>query len=137
MAAASKLAGEARAGAMEPDFANQLHWEREEVVANSVPSFAWPGRARAARSMAGGHGARLSTWPGARRHENTMDSVEENAGRERKLTGATKMARTARNGGFARRSPTAVFCASQEEQRQGEKKMGRGKKARARGGSPT
>ena len=87
----------------------------------------WP----AAMELAGARGQ------GARRHENTMDSVEENAGRERKLTGATKTARTARNGGFARRSPTAVFCATQEEQRQGEKKMGRGKKARARGGSPT
>jgi len=62
-----------------------------------------------------------------------MDSVEENAGRERKLTGATKTARTARNGGFARRSPVAVFCANREEQRQGEKKMGRGEKARAWG----
>ena len=62
-----------------------------------------------------------------------MDSVEENAGRERKLTGATKTARTARNGGFAWRSPVAVFCANREEQRQGEKKMGRGEKARAWG----
>jgi hypothetical protein len=63
-----------------------------------------------------------------------MDSVEENAGRERKLTGTTKTARTARNGGFAQRSPAVFFCANREEQRQGEKKMGRGSKlGRARG----
>jgi len=74
---------------------------------------------------------------GARRHENTMDSVEENAGRERKLSGVTKTARTARNGGFARRSPAVVFCANREEQRQGEKKMGRGRKLGHAGGSPT
>jgi len=35
---------------------------------------------------------------GARRHENTMDSVEENARNVGKLTGVTKTAKTARNG---------------------------------------
>jgi len=141
MAAASNLAGEARAGTTEPDFANQLHWEREEVAANSVPSFVRPGRAREARSMAGGHGARRSTWPGARRHENTMDSVEENAGRERKLTGVTKTARTAASRGGRRRQFSAQAKRSRGRERRklgGGRKLGRAGalqlEAEARGG---
>ena len=126
MAAVSKLAGAARAGTTEPDFANQLHWERER---RSRRTRFHPLRGRG--ELAGARGQ------GARSHENAMDSVEENAGRERKLTGTTKTARTARNGGFTRWSPAAFFCANREEQRQGEKKMGRGEKARACGGYPT
>ena len=63
IAAASKLAGEIRTGATGLDFANQTHWEREreEAKANSFPASERPGRARKARSMAGGHGARRSS----------------------------------------------------------------------------
>jgi len=42
--------------------------------------------------------ARARGW-GAWRHETTIDSVEKNAGRVGKLTGATKTARMARKEG--------------------------------------
>ena len=89
------------------------------------------GCARAACSMAGGHGAHDQ---GARRHDNTRDSVEKNAGRVGELTGATKTVRTARFGPLAcdgsRRSSASSYAVRTESGREG--KWG-GESARARG----
>ena len=95
--------------------------------------------------VAGGAPARHAPWPaamelivargqGSRRHENTRDSVEKNAGKVGELTGATKTVRTARFGllacGGSRRSSASSYAVRTESGREG--KWG-GEGARARG----
>ena len=64
MAGDAKVAGVACYCATVRRFTNRMIREREEGEGSSFPSFARPGGARAARSMAGGHGVLRRTWPG-------------------------------------------------------------------------
>ena len=61
MADEAEVTGEVHERATGRGFLIRKLLEKEEVEGNSVPASARPGRARAARSMAGGHGARRSS----------------------------------------------------------------------------
>ena len=64
MAGEAEVAGVARYRATELSFANERHREREKVKANSPRAKSRPGKGRAARSMADGHGALRRARPG-------------------------------------------------------------------------
>jgi len=100
MAGRPELAGDALDPATKLGFSIQKLPEREEGKGNSIPALAWPRRARAARSMAGGHGARRSS------PKPTLATTKRNETRKRGKGIQTEERRAA-----ALAAPAVPFCA--------------------------
>jgi len=125
VAAASKLAGDAPAGASELGFANRKLLEREEDEGNASPASEWPKRsprkAFDGAAIDGTFGARGNK---PREHCNAREKAEEGEEDEARSPTRRRRTKTARNGGL--RAEVAAsrrrFSMSAQERDRGEKR---------------